>query len=77
MSRPSNPSCQSVAGRAERLGLRLSTASRNTQMDALSSQQPKPRWELSDGKHQSTVRGFLTLSEVARALDERETISAS
>jgi len=77
MSRPFSPSRQSLASRAKRLGLRLSAASRNTQLDALSIHLSKPRWELSDGKHQSTVRGFLTLAEVARALGEREIIAAS
>jgi len=63
---------QTLENRAACLGLHLSTASRNTQMAALSNYRTKPRWELSDGKHQSTVRGFSTLAEVADALEERE-----
>lgn len=63
---------QTLSNRADRLDLVLTTASRETVMDALSQGEPRPRWELSDGKHRSSVRSFLTLADVAAELDWQE-----
>ena len=63
---------QSLENRAGRMGLRLTEASTHAKMEAASRNQRIPRWELSDGKWQNSIRGFTTLEEVATDLDQRE-----
>jgi hypothetical protein len=65
----STPRRQTLENRAERLGLTLSYAGRQSRMEASSNNEPMPRWELSDGKNASTIRAYLTLEEVSFALD--------
>lgn len=60
---------QTLENRAARLGLRLSEAGLHVKMEAANNCEAMPRWELSDGKHQSSLRGFATLAEVSEALD--------
>ncbi|WP_421568919.1 hypothetical protein [Stenotrophomonas sp. PD6] len=67
-----NPRRQTLENRAARLGLELSKAGRYVKMEAANNCEATPRWELSDGKHQSTLRGYATLAEVSEALDCEE-----
>ena len=66
------PRRQTLENRAGRLGLALSEAGRHVRMEAANNNKAIPRWELSDGKHQSSLRGYPTLAEVADALDHAE-----
>ena len=63
---------QTLENRAARLGLELSEAGRYVKMEAANNCEAMPRWELSDGKHQDTLRGYATLAEVSEALDHKE-----
>ena len=60
---------QTHENRASRIGLNLCKASKEIQMDAIGRGEHIPRWELNDGKHQDSKRGFATLAEVSEALD--------
>ncbi len=66
------PRRQTLENRAARLGLRLSEAGLHVKMEAANNCEAMPRWELSDGKHQSSLRGYVTLAEVSEALDHEE-----
>ncbi|MFY0186109.1 hypothetical protein PV767_18720 [Stenotrophomonas rhizophila] len=66
------PHRQTLENRAARLGLELSEAGRYVKMEAANNCEAAPRWELSDGKHQSTLRGYATLAEVSEALAHEE-----
>ncbi|MFB9038345.1 hypothetical protein [Xanthomonas arboricola] len=67
---------QTLENRADRLGLQLSEAGRHARYEAASNNEPMPRWELSDGKHQDTIAGYSTLADVAEALDHKEIMAA-
>ncbi|MBN5032170.1 hypothetical protein JY448_00775 [Stenotrophomonas maltophilia] len=63
---------RTLENRAARLGLELSEAGRHVKMEAANNCEAMPRWELSDGKHQGTLRGYAALAEVSEALDHEE-----
>lgn len=46
---------QTLENRAGRLGLALSEAGRHVKMEVANNNEAIPRWELSDGKHQSSL----------------------
>lgn len=63
----------SFENRLAHFGLELSTASTQTCMDAAARYHDQlPRWEVSDGRHRETVKGFQTLAEVNAYLEECE-----
>jgi len=60
-----------IEGRFARFDLVLSPASEQTRMEAAGRYEDRlPRWEVSDGRHRSTVKGFPTLAAVETYLDE-------
>lgn len=67
------PSRDTLERRADRLGLELTTADRQTRMDAANALEPLPRWQLHSARNpdRSSVRGYRTLGEVDQALLER------
>jgi hypothetical protein len=67
-----SPRRQTLEKLAARLGLELSEAATYVKMEAANNCEAIPRWELSDGNHQSTLRGYTTLAEVSEALDRKE-----
>ena len=56
---------------ASRVGLELSEAGRHVRYEAANNNERLPRWQLSDGRHQNSIRGYATLAEVAEALDRK------
>lgn len=68
MLNQTSPRRSSLENRAHRLGLTLSEAGRHARAAAAGQNEPLPRWELSDGKYQGSIRGYRSLKEVALAL---------
>jgi hypothetical protein len=64
-----------LENRAASLGLELFEAGLNVKMEAANNCEAMPRWELSDGKRQDTLRGYATLAEVSEALDHKEIVT--
>ena len=48
---------QSLETYANRMGLELSEAGRHARYEAANNNERLPRWQLSDGKYQSSIRG--------------------
>ena len=62
---------QSLETYANGMGLELSEAGRHVRYEAANNNERLPRWQLSDGRHQNSIRGYATLAEVAEALDRK------
>lgn len=72
MSKQTSHRRSTLENRAARLGLVLAVSDNQLRMDALNNGEDMPVWQLSDGKHRSTIRGYRNLLHVAIALDQRE-----